>query len=274
MSSRVAAMKSNDMLVVDTAALQRPWSWCDGTLLWNEVVDHCVLSHGGTRWPITPENRAAIESAMNHMPALISLVADVERLKDAIDRAVDIPKMSQAIHSVLGSLARVHGVPPPSPSSPVAWDPDSGSSSSLSCQPASCTECHALARMTAVRRSPIGTELHLSRANVAHLIPVDCKDQIPLCEAVSVSTRIHAGTMDVAELEPSRQVTAMSHTRTKIADAPAVVGQQSSFDHSRGLRWYSGAEELDGRMRSPVPLALFMATSGRSDHDPGDENQR
>lgn len=263
-------MKSDDLLAIDTAALQRPWSWCDGTLLWNEAEDHCVLSHGGTRWPVSPENRAAIESAMNHMPALISLVADVEYLKDAIDRDVEVPKMSQAIHSVLGSLARVHGVPPPSPSSPVAWDPDSGRSLSPDCQPTPCTECRALARMTAVRRHPIGTELHLSRANVTHLMPADCEDRIPLCEAVSVSTRIHAGTMDTAELEPGQQVA----TRTKIADTPAAGVQQSSFDHSRGLRWYSGAEELDGRMRSPVPLALFMATSGRSDHDPGDENQR
>lgn len=119
-------MKYDDLHAVDTAALSRPWSWCDGTLLWNEEADHCVLSHGGTRWPISPENRAAIESAMNHMPALISLVADVERLQDAMDRAVDVPKMSQAIHSVMGALALVHAVPPPAPSGPVAWDPDSG----------------------------------------------------------------------------------------------------------------------------------------------------
>ena len=221
-------MKSSDMLEIDTAALQRPWSWCDGTLLWNEVVDHCVLSHGGTKWSVSPENRAAIESAMNHMPALISLVADVEQLKDAIDRAVDVSKMSQAIHSVLGSLARVHGVSPPAPSSPVAWDPESERPPSPGCQPSPCTECHALARMTTVRRSLIGTEL-LSRANIAHLMPADCEEQIPLCEAVSVSTRIHAGTMDAAELEPGRQVA----TRTEIADTIVNVYMMLSSEEPR-----------------------------------------
>lgn len=119
-------MKSDDLHVIDAAALSRPWAWCNGTLLWNEEVDHCVLSHGGTKWQTSPENRAAIESAMNHMPALISLVADVERLQDATDRAVDVPKMAYALRSVMESLARVHAVPPPSPSSLVTWDDDEG----------------------------------------------------------------------------------------------------------------------------------------------------
>ena len=78
-------MKSDEMRAVDDAALPRPWKWTDDQLLWNEEVDHCVLSHGGTDWPVSPENRAAIESAMNHMPALVELVAACENRRRAID---------------------------------------------------------------------------------------------------------------------------------------------------------------------------------------------
>jgi hypothetical protein len=72
-------MKSDTMRAVDEAALPRPWKWTDGALLWNEEVDH-----EGANWPVSPENRAAIESAMNHMPALITLVAACERRRFAL----------------------------------------------------------------------------------------------------------------------------------------------------------------------------------------------
>jgi hypothetical protein len=78
-------MKSHEMRALDEAAVPRPWKWTDKQLLWNEEVDHCVLAHGGTEWPVTPENRAAIESALNHMPALIALVAACERRRLALD---------------------------------------------------------------------------------------------------------------------------------------------------------------------------------------------
>ena len=78
-------MKSDTMRAVDDAALPRPWKWTDDTLLWNEKVDHCVLEHGGTNWPMSPENRAAIVSAMNHMPTLITLVAACERRRLVLD---------------------------------------------------------------------------------------------------------------------------------------------------------------------------------------------
>lgn len=78
-------MKSDELLAVDAAALPRPWKWTDGTLLWNEDVDHCVLAHDDTHWPVSPEDRAAIESAMNHMPSLVALVAACENRRIAID---------------------------------------------------------------------------------------------------------------------------------------------------------------------------------------------
>jgi hypothetical protein len=78
-------MKSDEMRALDEAAVPRPWKWLDNKLLWNEEMDHCVLSHGGPKWSVTPEDRAAIESAMNHMPALIALVAACERRRLALD---------------------------------------------------------------------------------------------------------------------------------------------------------------------------------------------
>lgn len=78
-------MKSESLRIIDEAAVPRPWKWTDGTLLWNEKADHCVLQHGGTQWPITPEDRAAIETAMNHMPAVIKLIAACERRREALD---------------------------------------------------------------------------------------------------------------------------------------------------------------------------------------------
>lgn len=77
-------MKSDKMRAIDEAAVARPWKWTDGKLLWNEEVDCCVLEHGGPNWPVSPENRVAIESAMNHMPALITLVAACERRRQAL----------------------------------------------------------------------------------------------------------------------------------------------------------------------------------------------
>lgn len=77
-------MKSDKMRMIDEAAVARPWKWFDATLLWNEEADHCVLSHGGTNWPVAAGNRVAIESAMNHMPALIELVAACERRQHAV----------------------------------------------------------------------------------------------------------------------------------------------------------------------------------------------
>lgn len=50
--------------------------------------------------------------------------------------------------------------------------------------------------------------------------------------------------------------------------------RKSSFDTSRGLRWYGNAEEMCGRIRSPISLELFLKTSDRTGHDPGDEDRK
>lgn len=78
-------MKSDKMRAIDEKGVERPWKWTDDKLLWNEEVDHCVLEHGGPNWPVSPGNRAAIESATNHMPALITLVAACERRRLVLD---------------------------------------------------------------------------------------------------------------------------------------------------------------------------------------------
>ena len=78
-------MRSDELRAIDEAAVPRPWKWTDDTLLWNEEVDHCVLGHDDSNWSVTPENRAAIASAMNHMPALIALVSACESRRLAID---------------------------------------------------------------------------------------------------------------------------------------------------------------------------------------------
>jgi hypothetical protein len=36
---------------------------------------------------------------------------------------------------------------------------------------------------------------------------------------------------------------------------------------------YAGCEGLRGRLRAPVPIALFYATWDRANHDPGDEDR-
>jgi hypothetical protein len=51
----------------------------------DEEANDCVLVHADTNWPVTPENRAAIESTMNHMPPLIALVAACARRRRALD---------------------------------------------------------------------------------------------------------------------------------------------------------------------------------------------
>ena len=78
-------MRSDELRAIDEAAVPRPWKWTDDTLLWNEEVDHCVLGHDDSNWSVTPENRAAIASAMNHMPALVTLVSACEHRRRAID---------------------------------------------------------------------------------------------------------------------------------------------------------------------------------------------
>ena len=82
-------MRSEELRAIDEVTVPRPWKWTDGKLLWNEEVDHCVLEHGGTSWPISPENRAAIASAMNHMPTLIALLAACERRRHCLDARLE-----------------------------------------------------------------------------------------------------------------------------------------------------------------------------------------
>lgn len=41
----------------------------------------------------------------------------------------------------------------------------------------------------------------------------------------------------------------------------------------RLLDEYAGCEVLDGRMRAPVPIALFMATGDLAGHDRDDEDR-
>lgn len=62
---------------------------------------------------------------------------------------------------------------------------------------AKCPECCALVTANVRERNETGArDTALLRDGVLHAMPADCEDQIALCEAVSITTRVKAGTME------------------------------------------------------------------------------
>ena len=62
----------------DERATSAPWIWTDEILLWNQVIDHCVLEHaiGHVQWPVTPEDRETIAAARNRLPELVRVLRE------------------------------------------------------------------------------------------------------------------------------------------------------------------------------------------------------
>lgn len=78
----------------DARATAAPWIWSDETFLWSVDVDHGVLEHGGTRWPVTPENREAIAAGRNRLPELVRVLraaaTEVAVLRGALVEAIEL----------------------------------------------------------------------------------------------------------------------------------------------------------------------------------------
>lgn len=69
----------------DARALAAPWIWTDETFLWNEILDHGVLSHGGTQWPVSPDNREVIAASRNRLPDLARVLGEAAKRIDLLE---------------------------------------------------------------------------------------------------------------------------------------------------------------------------------------------
>ena len=78
---RLAAVCASD----DARALAAPWIWTDETFLWNEAIDHGVLAHGNTNWPVSFDNREVIANARNRLPELARVLADAAKRIDLLE---------------------------------------------------------------------------------------------------------------------------------------------------------------------------------------------
>lgn len=81
MLRRLAAICASD----DARALPAPWMWTDGTFLWNKALDHGVLAHGNTHWPVSLDNREVIASARNRLSELARVLEDAARRIDLLE---------------------------------------------------------------------------------------------------------------------------------------------------------------------------------------------
>ena len=98
MLRRLAAICASD----DARALPAPWMWTDGTFLWNKALDHGVLAHGNTHWPVSLDNREVIASARNRLSELARVLEDAARRIDLLE--------SLAIQDGLARDLHAHGV--------------------------------------------------------------------------------------------------------------------------------------------------------------------
>jgi hypothetical protein len=78
---RLAAACASD----DARAIAAPWIWTDEIFLWNEDLDHGVLNHGGTHWPVMPDNREVIAASRNRLPELARVLADAAKRIDLLE---------------------------------------------------------------------------------------------------------------------------------------------------------------------------------------------
>ena len=74
----------------DQRAIEPPWSWTDDTLLWNIVLDHCILEHAhgdrpGVGWPTTKEDRDLIANTRNRLPDIIRVMQLAARRIDLLE---------------------------------------------------------------------------------------------------------------------------------------------------------------------------------------------
>lgn len=95
-------MKPADLRVIVEAMTAGPWEWTDGTLLWNEQNDICVLSHGGCEWNVSESDRTAIAALRNHAEALVELYEAVKAMRD-----VGLSDGREAMRATFAAVANV-----------------------------------------------------------------------------------------------------------------------------------------------------------------------
>lgn len=102
-------MKADELGAVVAAMTRRPWRWGGGgaNLKLQSPSGYTVLRIDGYE---AAGDTAAILALANHADALVELVRACERLDDAVNRGADVPSVSQALHSVLGSLSTLHAI--------------------------------------------------------------------------------------------------------------------------------------------------------------------